>query len=478
MSLHVYDPIRKKKVEFKPLVAGKVGMYFCGMTVQGEPHVGHMLAALTGDMVRRYLEHKGFEVTLAQNFTDIDDKILAKAEEEGVDYQVVAQRNIDLFFQFSDALNIRHATIYPKATEHIGEMLELISSLIEKGHAYESAGDVYYDVKSFKDYGRLSGRRVEELLTGVRVEVEEGKRDDLDFALWKAVPKEEPGFQSPWGWGRPGWHIECSAMSMKYCGETLDFHGGGLDLKFPHHENERAQSEASTGKTFANCWLHNGMVTVGGEKMSKSDGNYVSMTQVLEWYEPETVRFYLLSTHFRSRAEFDRGQLDRARVSLERIREFSLGLAERLDAAPEDLEVKSQAGQALIEASKLAQERWTEAMDDDFNTGGAIGRIFELVREFNRLVAEDDEGLSADRRALRAAWEALETMTGVLGLFKDGLPKQRKLEVPEEVMQWVRDRESARAAKDWAEADRLRDRVAEAGFEIMDGAGASQVRKK
>jgi cysteinyl-tRNA synthetase len=478
MSLHVYDPIRKKKVEFKPVVDGKVGMYFCGMTVQGEPHVGHMLAALTGDMVRRYLEHKGFEVTLAQNFTDIDDKILAKADEEGVSYQDVAQRNIDLFFKFSDALNIQHATVYPKATEHIAEMHEIIEKLIEKGHAYESGGDVYYNVKSFDDYGRLSGRRISELRSGVRMDVVDGKRDDLDFALWKSAPKEEPGFESPWGWGRPGWHIECSAMSMKYCGQTLDFHGGGLDLKFPHHENERAQSEAATGQTFSNAWLHNGMVTVHGEKMSKSDGNYVSMTQLLEWYEPETVRFYLLSTHFRSRAEFDREQLDRAGASLDRIREFSLGLHERLAKAPENLEVQSEAGQSLMAASAQAEERWTEAMDDDFNTGGAIGHIFELVKEFNRLVAEDDEGLSADRRGLEAALAAMETMANVLGLFKDGLPKERQLEVSEELMQWVADREAARAAKDWAEADRLRDLIVEAGFEILDGAGGSQVRKK
>ncbi len=478
MSLHVYDPIRKKKVEFKPVVDGKVGMYFCGMTVQGEPHVGHMLATLTGDMVRRYLVHKGYDVVLAQNFTDIDDKILQKASEEGVEYQDVAQRNIDLFFKFSEALNILPATVYPKATEHIAEMHELIEALIEKGHAYVSGGDVYYDVKSFNDYGRLSGRRVNELLSGVRVDVVEGKRDDLDFALWKAAPEDEPGFESPWGWGRPGWHIECSAMSMKYCGQTLDFHGGGLDLKFPHHENERAQSEAATGQTFANAWLHNGMVTVHGEKMSKSEGNYVSMTQLLEWYEPETVRFYLLSTHFRSRAEFDREQLDRAGQGLDRIREFSLGLHERLARAPEALEVQGEAGQSLVKASELALERWTEAMDDDFNTGGAIGHVFELVKEFNRLVAEDDEGLSADRGALQTALEALKTMAGVLGLFKEGLPAERKLEVPKEVMQWVADREAARAAKDWAEADRLRDLVADAGFEIMDGSGGSQVRKK
>jgi cysteinyl-tRNA synthetase len=478
MPLQVYDPIRKKKVEFKPVAPGKVGMYFCGMTVQGEPHVGHMLAALTGDMVRRYMEHNGFEVTLAQNFTDIDDKILQKASEEGVDYQVVAQRNIDLYFRFSDALNIQHATVYPKATEHIAEMHTLIEKLIEEGHAYVSGGDVYYDVKSFDDYGRLSGRRISEMRSGVRVEVVDGKRDDIDFALWKAAPENEPGFKSPWGWGRPGWHIECSAMSMKYCGETLDFHGGGLDLKFPHHENERAQSEAATGHTFANCWLHNGMVTVAGEKMSKSEGNYVSMTQLLEWYEPETVRYYLLSTHFRSRAEFDREQLDRAHSSLDRIRECSLGMHERLASAPEALEVKSQVGQALTEASKLALERWTEAMDDDFNTGGAIGHIFELVKEFNRLVAEDDEGLSADRAALKAALDSLETMTGVLGLFADGLPIERKVDVPEEVTAWLRDRDAARAAKDWAEADRLRDLITEAGFDILDSGSGSQVRKK
>jgi len=478
MSLKVYDPMRKKKVPFQPVSEGKVSMYFCGMTVQGEPHIGHMLAALTGDMIRRYLEYRGYEVTLVQNFTDIDDKILQKAADEGVTYQEVAQRNIDLYFEHSRALNIRDASIYPKATEHVAEMQKLIAKLIEDGHAYESGGDVYYKVRSFSDYGRLSGRRVDDLYSGVRVEVEEGKQDEADFALWKGVPEDEPGFESPWGWGRPGWHIECSAMSMKYLGETLDFHGGGLDLLFPHHENERAQSEAATGKTFVNCWLHNGLVTVGGEKMSKSEGNYVSMSDLLAEYDPETLRFYLLSTHFRSRAEFDREQLERGRVSLERIREASLALHERLAAAPEAVEVQSEVGQGLVKSAELALERWHESMDDDFNTGGAIGHIFELVKELNRAIAEDDEGLSADRQALEKTIDTLRTMTDVLGLFIEGLPRERKLELPAEVVQWSSEREQARAEKNWAEADRLRNLIDEAGFQVLDGAGGSELKRK
>ncbi len=478
MSLRVYDPIRKKKVEFQPVEEGKVGMYVCGMTVQSEPHIGHMLAALTGDMVRNYLEYKGFGVTLATNFTDIDDKIIEKAAEEGVDYQTIAQRNIDLYFEQARALGIRDATVYPRATEHIAEMHELIASLIEKGHAYDSDEAVYFDVRSYRDYGRLSGRRVDELYAGVRVEVSGGKRDELDFALWKKASEDEPGFPSPWGWGRPGWHIECSAMSMKYCGQTLDFHGGGLDLLFPHHENERAQSEASTEQTFSNHWLHNGLITVGGEKMSKSLGNYASMAELLEEHDPETLRFYLLSTHFRSRVEFEHKQLERARGSLERIREFSLALHERLAAAPEHLEVQSEAGQALNSAVDLALERWHEAMDDDFNTGGAIGHIFELVREFNRLVDEDDGALSADRKVLEKTRDSLETMAGILRLFPNGLPTERSLEIPAEVQELLEQRERARADKDWAEADRLRDLIDESGYQVLDGAEGTRLKRK
>jgi len=476
MALRVYDPIRKKKVDFQPVEEGKVGMYVCGMTVQSEPHIGHMLAALTGDLVRRWLEHSGYDVTLAQNFTDIDDKIIVKAAEEGVDYPVIAQRNIDLYLEQARALNIKDATVFPRATEHIPEMLELIATLIERGHAYDAEDAVYYDVRSYQDYGRLSGRRVDELYSGVRVEVSEGKRDELDFALWKKVPADEPGFDSPWGWGRPGWHIECSAMSQKHCGTTLDIHGGGLDLKFPHHENERAQSEAAYGQTYANFWLHNGLVTVGGEKMSKSTGNYTSVADLLDRYDAEVLRFYLLSTHFRSRAEFEEQHLERAAAGLERIREFSLGLHERLAKAPEHLEVRAPVGDSLEKAAVRALERWAEAMDDDFNSGGAIGHIFELVKEFNKASDSDDEGLSADRAALSAARDALDTMAGVLGLFGAGLPAERTLSAPPEVETMLGQRDQARAEKNWAEADRLRDAITEAGFQILDGPEGSRLK--
>jgi cysteinyl-tRNA synthetase len=476
MPLRVYDPIRRTKVPFVPVTPGRVGMYVCGMTVQGEPHLGHMLAALTGDLVRRYLEFSGFAVTLVQNFTDIDDKILARAAEEGLPYTAIAQRNIDLYLEQARALNIQDATVFPRATAHIPEMLALIEALIARGHAYAAEDAVYFDVRSYSDYGRLSGRRVDELYSGVRVDVAEGKRDELDFALWKKAPREEPGFESPWGWGRPGWHIECSAMSTKYCGQTLDFHGGGLDLKFPHHENERAQSEAASGTPFVNFWLHNGLVTVGGEKMSKSLGNYTSVAELLETWDPEVIRFYLLSTHFRSRAEFETGQLERAKGGLERIRECSLGLNERLAAAPLSLEASSPASQALAAAAAQALERWREAMDDDFNSGGAIGHLFELVREFNRLVDEDDPGLRADRAALTAARDALATMTGVLGLFREGLPTQRRLEIPAELTALLAERDAARAARNWAEADRLRGVIQAAGYQVLDGPEGSRLR--
>jgi len=475
MSLRVYDPMRKKKVTFEPVHEGRVGMYCCGMTVQGEPHIGHMLAALTADMVRRWLEYRGYDVTLVQNLTDIDDKILARAEEEGVEYPVIAERNIDLYFEFARALNIGDANVYPKATEHIAQIQALIQRLVDGGHAYESGGNVYFSVRSYRDYGRLSGRRVDELYAGVRVDVKEGKRDEADFALWKKAGEDEPGFESPWGWGRPGWHIECSAMSMHYLGDTLDFHGGGLDLLFPHHENERAQSEAATGHTFVRYWMQNGLLTVGGEKMSKSLGNYTSMAELLKAFDAETVRFYLLSTHFRSRAEFETAQLERARVSLERIREAAAALHGMLAEAPGG-GGPTEAGRTLAEAASRARESWEEAMDDDFNTGGAIGHVFELVREFNRLAAEDPAGLAADRQSLETAWDALDTMTGVLGLFAGGLPAERRLEAPAEVLAWLEARQRAREGKDWAEADRLRDLIQEAGYQILDGPEGSRLK--
>jgi cysteinyl-tRNA synthetase len=300
MALRVYDTLKSRKQDFEPVREGKIGMYFCGMTVQDKPHMGHMFAFVAGDMIRRYLEYKGYEVTYIQNFTDIDDKILAKAAEQGVDYRVIAEKNIEAYFRAAEALNIKKATLYPLATEHITEIIDLIQVLADKGLAYPAGGDVYYRVRAFKSYGKLSKRNIDDLKSGARIEVGEAKEDPLDFALWKGAVPPEPGWDSPWGRGRPGWHIECSAMSMKYLGRTLDFHGGGEDLIFPHHENELAQSEGATGEAFVHYWLHNGLLNLRGEKMSKSTGHFFAMEDVLKDYQGSVVRFYLLTSHFRS----------------------------------------------------------------------------------------------------------------------------------------------------------------------------------
>ncbi|MCU0622160.1 MAG: cysteine--tRNA ligase, partial [Gemmatimonadales bacterium] len=318
MSLRVYDTLTREKRAFVPVHPGEVRMYVCGMTVQNKPHVGHLRAALAGEVMRRYLEWTGHRVTFVYNFTDVDDKIIERANEEGVEYSSVSERNIAAWLSAAELHNILPATVYPRATRHIPEMHALIATLIDKGHAYVAGGDVYFDVRSRADYGKLSGRRVDELREGYRIEPGEAKRDPLDFALWKGAKPGEPAWESPWGPGRPGWHIECSAMAMKYLGETFDIHGGGQDLIFPHHENEIAQSESATGRPFANFWTENGMVNLGGEKMSKSTGNLFFVEDIAKNADPEVVRFYLLSTHYRSPIEFTLERLGEAATAYAR----------------------------------------------------------------------------------------------------------------------------------------------------------------
>jgi cysteinyl-tRNA synthetase len=474
MALKVYDTLRQKKSEFEPVEQGKVGIYFCGMTVQDRPHMGHMLAFVAGDMVRRYLEYLGYEVNYIQNFTDIDDKIIDRASEEGVDYRDVAERNIKAYFDVADKLNIKPATVYPYATQHIDEILELIQKLVDNGHAYQAGGDVYFRVRTMKDYGKLSKRNIDDLQSGARIEVGEQKEDPLDFALWKGSQAPEPGWDSPWGRGRPGWHIECSAMSMKYLGDTLDFHGGGEDLIFPHHENEIAQSECATGHTFVNHWLHNGLLNLKGEKMST--GHFFAMEDVLREFDGEVVRFYLLSTHFRSQTEFSRERLEDARKGFERLTNACRSIAEDLDSLGDAPGVSTPAGEKLAAAAAKARERFLAAMDDDFNSAGAIGQLFELVKSYN--VSRDESGLAVakDRAALEAVKGALEEFDGILGLFHDGFPSA-EAEVPSEILEMVEERQKARKDKDFQKADELRDRVVAAGYVIEDTPAGVRVRK-
>jgi len=476
MSLKVYDTLRGEKSEFKPVKDGKIGIYFCGMTVQDKPHVGHMLAFVAGDMIRRYLQYKGYDVTYIQNFTDVDDKIISRAQEEGIDYTAVAERNIKAYFESAEELNIKPADVYPKATEHMEDIIALIRRLEERGLAYAAGGDVYFRVREFDGYGKLSKRRVDDLRSGARIDVGEQKEDPVDFALWKSAKEGEPAWDSPWGRGRPGWHIECSAMSMKYLGETLDMHGGGQDLVFPHHENEIAQSEAATGKPFVNYWLHNGLLNLRGEKMSKSTGHFFSMEEVSGEFSGDVIRFYLLSTHFRSRTEFSRERLKEAEAGLEKIRNICMFLDEqRRSPAKEGDRV---CGEGLNGLADEVESDFFEAMDDDFNSGEAIGHIFRLIREINRVRTECLEGGGMDEATAGKVWGKMEVFDSVLGLFKDGLPTAGA-SAPDEVMKLVMERESARTGKDWKRADELREEVEAMGYVIEDRPGGNpHVRPK
>ena len=463
MTLRIYDTLTREKREFVPVTPGHVGMYVCGMTVQNKPHVGHIRASLSAEVMRRYFEHLGHRVTYVYNFTDVDDKIIERATAEGVDYRSVSERNIDAFLAFADLHNILRATHYPRATQHIPEMHRMISVLIEKGFAYAAGGDVYYDVRKKADYGKLSGRRVDELREGYRIEPGEAKRDALDFALWKGAKPGEPAWESPWGPGRPGWHIECSAMAMKYLGETFDIHGGGQDLIFPHHENEIAQSEAYCGKPFANYWCENGLVNLSGAKMSKSVGNFFFIEDIARDFDPEVTRFYLLSTHYRSPIEFSTERLGEASVAYARLR----GPLERANTW--ELADGAKPGGALGAAVAEAERLFHEAMHDDFNTAGALGHLFDLARAVNR--ALDEGGGSEAAQGARA----LHRLGAILGLFWKPPAAQAW---PADVLALADQRAAARKSRNWKLSDELRDKLTALGVAVEDGAEGQKLKKR
>ena len=463
MGLRIYDTMSREKRPFVPVTPGRVAMYVCGMTVQDRPHVGHIRAALSGEVMRRYLMHLGFEVVYVYNFTDVDDRIIEKANREGLPYTQVSERNIQAYLAQVERHNILPATHYPRATEHIGEILELIRKLIDKSYAYAAGGDVYFEVRKKPDYGKLSGRDVDDLRSGARIEVGEHKRDPLDFALWKGAKPGEPAWESPWGPGRPGWHIECSAMSMKYLGEHFDIHGGGQDLIFPHHENEIAQSEAATGQPFANFWVENGLVNLGGEKMSKSTGKLFFIDDIVRETDPEVVRYYLLSTHYRSPIDFTHERLEEAAIAYQRLRS-PLERVGAWDAADGSSPARSE-GAGVAEAERL----FAEAMDDDFNSAKAIGHLFDLARDVNRAL---DEGIESEGRD---GARALMRLGGVLGLF---WKKPAAQSWEPEVLELVERRESARKARDWKEADTLRARLLEMGVQVEDGPDGPKLKRR
>jgi cysteinyl-tRNA synthetase len=478
VALRISDTFDAKKRDFVPVKEGKVGMYMCGMTVQDRPHVGHMLAFVSGDVIRRYLEYRGYEVTYIQNFTDVDDKIIARANAEGVDFRVVAERYTQDYFTFADMLNIKRATIHPKATEHIKEIVDLVSILVAKGFGYEAGGDVYYEIAKFLQYGRLSKKKIDELRAGARIEVGEHKRSPLDFVLWKAAKEGEPFWETPWGRGRPGWSIECSAMSMKYLGPSLDLHGGGEDLIFPHHENEIAQSEAATGQRFVRFWAHNGLLNLVGEKMSKSTGHFFAIEDILKEFEPDVVRFYLLSSHYRNPMEFSRDRLADARAAVARMRNTFRAVEGFVgDARPEgSLDALGGADGEFWKGIEAKGELFTKVMDDDINAASAIGHIFDMAKDINLCLA--GPATKDKQLVLARALQKIKELSNVLGIFRSiGGEVVRLEDLPADLRELVDERARARTAKDWAAADALRTQLAARGYFLEDRPEGPVVRK-
>ena len=455
MALRMFNTLSGAKEIFSPLTPGKVRMYVCGVTVYDSAHLGHCRFLLTFDMIFRYLRFCGYDVNYARNFTDVDDKIIKRANDEGVDYAAITERYIAEFNRDGAALGLLAPSFEPRATQHIAEIIAIIRQLEAKGLAYCIDGDVYYAVGGFAAYGKLSGKKIDELEAGARVEIDERKRSPLDFALWKSSKPDEPTWESPWGPGRPGWHIECSAMSTKYLGQPFDIHGGGRDLIFPHHENEIAQSEGATGQPLARYWIHNGFLNINQEKMSKSLGNFFTIWEVLENFDAAALRHYFLSSHYRSPMDFSKDGLEEAGKAIDRIYET----VDRVDRA-----VNSVAA-----ADGALMESFRQEMDDDFNTPRALALVFDEVRALNRLL--DDKQL----KGLEPRAAALRSMCDTLGLLHEGYFERKKIRwlgkatiSRDDIENLIGERERARKAKNWGEADRIRNQLAASGVIIED----------
>ena len=493
MTLKIYNSLTRKKEEFIPVEKDKVKMYICGMTVYSDAHIGHARTYLAFDVIRRYFEYKGYQVTYVQNITDVDDKIIAAANKEGIDALEYSKRFTNRCLGDLDTLGIRRADLYPKASETIPDMIKMTEEIIKKGYGYETDGDVYFSVEKFDDYGKLSGQNIEEMKVGTRVQPGEKKQSPLDFALWKAAKPGEPSWDSPWGKGRPGWHIECSAMSGKHLGLPFDIHGGGMDLRFPHHENEIAQAEAATGKQFAKYWMHIGLLTVNGEKMSKSIGNIVNIRELLKTWDAEIIRAFFAQAHYRSPPDFSEKALKDVEKSLERI----YRLKEKLEdlsgnASKLDEKILTSGEKKYKKNIDEFIEQFEKAMDDDFNTPKAFAVIFEFVNKSNRFL---ESNLDPNRALCKHALEKLLTLGDILTLFQekkedgDQIKKLQSL-----VLKYAKDfestdskkilkklleeREQARKKKDWKKADQIRNDLEEIGFEIQDTDKGPVWRKK
>ena len=455
--MKLYNTLTKTKEEFVPLHPGEVRMYSCGPTVYNYFHIGNARPFIIFDVFRRYMEYKGYKVTFVQNFTDIDDKMIQRAKEEGITVKELAEKFIEEYFKDADALGIRRADYHPRATEHIDDIIEFIQKLMDKGLAYQAGNDVYFDTSAYEDYGKLSGQSLEDLEMGARIDINEAKKNPMDFVLWKGQKPGEPAWDSPWGPGRPGWHIECSVMSTKYLGETIDIHSGGQDLIFPHHENEIAQSEGLTGKPFARYWLHNGYINVDNRKMSKSLGNFFTVRDIIKEFDPEVVRLFMLSSHYRNPINFSRELLEQEQSAMERLYNAKHNLEYLLESAP-DRPADEEEKQFLDKLPRFVKD-FEEAMEDDINTADAVGVIFDLVREINTSIKG---GQAAE--TIRAALDTLTKLTGILGL----LAKDTRQKLDSEIEALIEKREQARKEKNWALADKIRDELKEQGIILED----------
>ncbi len=471
MPFAVYNDLSQKKEPFVPVNPPKVGIYVCGPTVYDFFHIGNSRPFIVFDVLRRYLRSQGYQVTYVQNFTDIDDKMINRAGEMGISVAELAERYIGEYFADADALGIERANVHPRATEHMAEIIDAITKIIEKGHAYELDGDVYFDVRSFEPYGKLTRQDLEELLSGARVDVNSRKKHPLDFALWKAEKPGEPSWESPWGRGRPGWHIECSAMAAKYLGDTVDIHGGGSDLIFPHHENEIAQAEAATGKTFVKYWMHNGYLLMDHEKMSKSLGNFRTLREVRQQYSPLAIRHFMLSAHYRSPINFSASGLEQSASGTERLRSCYRSLREapvkdNLHGAP-----------LLEETLQKARERFCSDMDDDLNTAGALGAIFEAVKGINTALHEEGALSQKNKQEALDFFRMADEVLGVLdipGIEQEAAPDAEGARIEK----FIEERNQARKNKDFSRADEIRDMLLEEGIVLKDSPDGTKWHRK
>ncbi len=455
--MKIFNTMTRKKDEFIPFNEGKVGIYVCGSTVYDFIHIGNARPMVVFDTLRRYMEYLGYNVTYVQNFTDIDDKMIRRANQSGITVKELGDRFIKEFYIDAEGLGIMPATVNPRATEHIKEIIDLISSLEQKGFAYNVDGDVYFDTQKFSSYGRLCGQNLEDLNMGARIDVNNVKKNPMDFALWKSKKEGEPYWESPWGDGRPGWHIECSAMSMKYLGPTFDIHAGGLDLIFPHHENEIAQSECCTGKQFARYWMHNGYIQVNGEKMSKSLGNFITVRQVSEKYDLEVLRMFILQVQYRNPINYTDDAISATKNALDRLYNAKFNLERLLSEKENTVSEPTPDWQNTLGNYKSA---FIAKMDDDLNTADALAVIFDLVKEINTNINE-----SSSKADIKSALDMLNELSGVLGLLNK---RKNDTSISDEIENLIQKRQDARKNKNWAEADRIRDELKAKGIVLED----------